>query len=130
MLSLTRSQKLMTNPRSVPAIFCFALTEQNCLAHSQTVLLPGNPLDLAPVCSSEAATRLILAIDPLDPQTTRSLLAVDWDRNAWTVQPVFEFLDGELEGTEAELSLQDVRKLLYTTESLRKLAQDEGSDEG
>jgi tRNA (guanine-N(7)-)-methyltransferase subunit TRM82 len=108
----------------VPAIFYLELTKQNCIIHSQTIILPGNPLDIAVVSRSGVIDKVIAAVDVTDPDAddsqTKGLVVLKWDNHALTVQPIFTFLDSALEDTDTGVSREEVMKLLYNVETLRK----------
>ncbi|KAK0618140.1 hypothetical protein B0T17DRAFT_618768 [Bombardia bombarda] len=125
----------------VPALFCYELKEGS-LHHVQTIPTPGNPLDidyLKPV-ASVSAPRILLAVDPdiSGDGTGRggpSLLVLSWEpasaSGGWHLASGGsqgpsgdEEKKGEQEG-EDEISNQELQRILYTTETLRKTIMDD-----
>lgn len=75
---------------------------------------------------------MVVAIDSPDAEDSTRLLVLGWDNNVWMVQPTFSFLDSHITDKEPDMSPGEVRKLLYTTETLRKqpeIANDAEPDE-
>lgn len=85
---------------------------------------PGKPLSLTISPSSGgAAPTIIAAIDPDVETKAQSLhafrLTISHDRLAVDVETSFK--DKEVEANESDISEDEVRSLLYTVESLRKV---------
>ncbi|KAK3498627.1 hypothetical protein B0T13DRAFT_417533 [Neurospora crassa] len=118
----------------IPLLLIYTLTSTNTLQHTQTLSLLGNPLDVEYL---KAESKLLVSIDPNTSSETQeeeasnggvsSILALSFDdsESSWKVTI------GGLKATEAaeeessSLSPQDLQKLLYTTESLRKTNKDD-----
>lgn len=121
------------NTNSIPLLLIYTLTSANTLQHTQTLSLLGNPLDVEYL---KAESKLLVSIDPNTSSETQeeeannggvsSILALSFDdsESSWKVTT------GGLKVTEAaedesSLTPQDLQKLLYTTESLRKTNKDD-----
>lgn len=108
----------------VPALFCFEL-KGNTLHHHTTIPTPGPPLDMANMGSgsSSSSPRLLLAVDVItaaDSQGGSSLFWVDCEAAlGWRLRSCQEtsVVAGD---DEPALKPEDLQKILYTTESLRK----------
>ncbi|KAK0656693.1 hypothetical protein B0T16DRAFT_399942 [Cercophora newfieldiana] len=106
----------------VPAVFCYRLQE-NRLQHSKTISTGGNVLDITAFPrGSRSEPDLVLAVDPLvspegvvDPSLI--ILTRDSPSSSWMPDgPQKEALVVEGESIKQE----ELQKLLYFTESLRK----------
>ncbi|KAK4239810.1 hypothetical protein C8A03DRAFT_42590 [Achaetomium macrosporum] len=107
----------------VPAVFLYELLEDNTLQHRETVPLPGNVLDVEVIELPGAAQRLLVAVDCSfstdEPEkSTSSLIVLDKQEAAWQ-QTKVENLPA---GGDINVSEDELQKILYTTESLRKLS--------
>ena len=106
-------------PRSVPALFRYELLEDNQLQHRETIPLPGNPLDVELVEAAGAtAPRLLLAVDPAQGSGGSSLIVLDKEEAGWRESQV-ENLPA---GGDMAIGATELQKILYSTESLRKLS--------
>lgn len=111
--------------RSVPALFCYELLEDNTLQHRETIQLAGNPLDVEVIeqSSGPATPRLVVAIDPSDSSSSveessssSSLVVLDKGESGWRQSKV-ENLPA---CSDIKISATELQKILYSTESLRK----------
>lgn len=112
------------NDNRTPAIFLFQLQADNTVSHSGTLALHGNPLDV--VVFGSLAQSLLVAIDV--PDSDGEILVFERDEKAWAPrQPV----RGVANSTDEHslLSRDDLDKVLYTVENLRKTGNDGGGDE-
>ncbi|KAK3310570.1 uncharacterized protein B0T15DRAFT_42422 [Chaetomium strumarium] len=107
----------------LPAVFLYELLEDNTLQHRETVRLPGNLLDVEVIELSGEAQRLLAAVD-FDSSTdeanrsSSSLIILDKQEAGWQKSKVENLpAIGDINISEDEL-----QKILYTTESLRKLS--------
>ncbi|KAM0252301.1 hypothetical protein ACHAQJ_007793 [Trichoderma viride] len=114
----------------IKAIFSWKLHENNELHCPGIIQLPGKPLSLTISPSNDAAPTVIAAIDPDVETKAQSLhafrLTINHGRLAVDVETSFK--DKAVEANESDISEEEVRSLLYTVESLRKVvanAQDE-----
>ncbi|KAL2017489.1 hypothetical protein VTK56DRAFT_2031 [Thermocarpiscus australiensis] len=106
----------------VPALFCYELLDDNTLCHRETIRVPGNPLDVEVIESSGPAPRLLVAVDPsASPDGNgASLLVLDKEAEAeagWRQSSVQNLPPAE----NINIGAEELQKILYTTESLRKL---------
>ncbi|KAF2970863.1 hypothetical protein GQX73_g2692 [Xylaria multiplex] len=108
----------------IPALFVFQLQADNTVLHRETLKLRGNALDIASLDVEEEG--LLVAVDVAGDDG--EVLAYQRDGNSWAPrQHIQGTADAELEPI---LSREDLDKVLYTVESLRKTGLDEGDDEG
>lgn len=98
---------------SVPALFLYELLEDNSLEYRETIKLPGNPFDVEIIDPS----RLVVVVDPAE-ENASSLIVLNKEEAGWQ-QRVVENLPA---GGEHNISRKELEKILYTTESLRKLS--------
>ncbi|KAM7219140.1 hypothetical protein V8F06_005437 [Rhypophila decipiens] len=128
----------------IPAVFCFQLKDsETTLQHAQTIPLPNgnNPLDVEYLHSSPSP-RLLVAVDPnsittsstentTEPAattTTPSLRVFSLEQGQW--HPTEQVIKGPEPSTGSSpeesnpITVQELQKILYTTESLRKTATD------
>ncbi|KAK3988059.1 hypothetical protein QBC44DRAFT_371386 [Cladorrhinum sp. PSN332] len=93
----------------VPALFIYTFSPsgQTRLQHTETITLPGNPLDVELLPQS----RLLVTID--STASPSSLIVIEGS----TQTPVQNLPAGDI-----KIEAQELQKLLYTTESLRKLS--------
>lgn len=120
---------LLTDNYSVPAVFMFILQASGSLEFSRTISLPGNPMDIAIVSSEKA----VVAVDPGHESASggdlkKSLLKVEHINGEYKasddlVQDISDLGDGETDVSEEEL-----QKLLYSAETLRKMESEDGAD--
>ncbi|KAM7208037.1 hypothetical protein V8F20_001583 [Naviculisporaceae sp. PSN 640] len=136
----------------IPAVFCFQLKDtESRLQHIQTISLPDatNPLDVEYLSSSSSSPQLLVAVDPNSSNnvttaseetstptptptmasSAKSVLVFTLDEQGSAWQPTDKSLvNGPEPGTTTEqdkpITVQELQKILYTTESLRKTAQD------
>ncbi|KAK3397613.1 hypothetical protein B0T20DRAFT_438726 [Sordaria brevicollis] len=116
----------------IPLLLVYTLTSTNTLEHTQTLSLPGNPLDVEYL---KAESKLLVSIDPNTSSETQeeeannggvsSILALSSDESSWKVAPTGGLKVTESAEADNSLSPQDLQKLLYTTESLRKTNKDD-----
>ncbi|OTA96962.1 hypothetical protein M434DRAFT_392406 [Hypoxylon sp. CO27-5] len=117
----------------VPAIFIFQLKSDTELKHEQTLLLDGNPLDAIIIPKSEGTPRLVVAIDPHQPDTssaetqgeTKSLLLFERDGTGVWVRrgDIQSVADGNL-----DISRKELENILYPVGNLRKTEFEDGED--
>ncbi|KAL7901380.1 hypothetical protein HDV63DRAFT_413827 [Trichoderma sp. SZMC 28014] len=109
----------------IKAIFSWKLLENNELHCPGIIQLPGKPLSLtiSPSSDDNAAPTIIAAIDPDVETKAQSLhafrLTINHGRLAVDVEASFK--DMAVEANESDISEEEVRSLLYTVESLRKV---------
>ncbi|KOS18876.1 tRNA (guanine-N(7)-)-methyltransferase non-catalytic subunit trm82 [Escovopsis weberi] len=110
----------------IKAIFSWHLAPDNTLNRPGIIQIPGNPIHLtiAPSPAASGPPTLIAAIDPDKDTPARSLhvfaLTIDDGRLAVGAESTVH--DHALEVLEADISEDEVRQLLYTIESLRKIS--------
>ncbi|KAF3074708.1 hypothetical protein CFAM422_002899 [Trichoderma lentiforme] len=116
----------------IKAIFSWKLNENNELHCPGIIQLPGKPLSLTISPNDDAPPTVIAAIEPDAETKARSLhafrLTMTNGRLAVDVESCFK--DKEVETNESEISEEDVRGLLYTVESLRKVVTGGPDEEG
>ncbi|KAK2004646.1 WD repeat domain-containing protein [Colletotrichum falcatum] len=114
---------------SVSAIFVLRLSEENTLVHVQTVSTPGNPLHLAPIASDSSFTSILAAIDPAENDSElNGIVSYRWTGAAFSSQHL-GIQDAAVGEGEFDMSHEQVQKLLYNIEDLRKRAEDEQGHE-
>ena len=107
---------------SVPALFFYDLLDDNTLRHRETIKLPGNALDVEAIESSGPSPRLLVAVDNSASAEgeSSSLIVLEKEGAAeagWKQSNVQNLpAAGDI-----KLSVEELQKILYTTESLRKL---------
>ncbi|KAL2199970.1 hypothetical protein P885DRAFT_29622 [Corynascus similis CBS 632.67] len=105
----------------VPALFRYDLLKDNTLQYRETIPVPGNPLDVDALGTSEVSPRLLVAAYPStssEGSSSPSLIALDKEEAGWRQTPVEDLpAGGGYNIGEVEL-----QKILYSTESLRKLS--------
>ncbi|KXJ95575.1 hypothetical protein Micbo1qcDRAFT_157569 [Microdochium bolleyi] len=115
----------------VPAIFVFNLA-QDGLNFVQTIKTLANPLDAVVLQKDGGQQLLVVGVDSDHEQ--HSLVAYEHDpsNSGWTAEPTSPFDCGKAEsGSGPEVSREDLDRLLYTVENLRKTDMDEaGEDDG
>ncbi|PKS12027.1 hypothetical protein jhhlp_001323 [Lomentospora prolificans] len=112
----------------VPAAFHWRLSPEGKLEHCKIVSLPGNPLDIS--VSTTPEPKLIVAVDPSGAESGISLLAYTLaNGDAWLL-PTNSFDESAEASTVLEVSPTQVKKLLYTVESLRKRGAQRGEQDG
>lgn len=107
---------------SVPALFFYDLLDDNTLRHRETIELPGNALDVETIESSGPSPRLLVAVDcsASNEGESSSLIVLEKEDAAeagWKQSNVQNLLAAG----DIKLSVEELQKILYTTESLRKL---------
>ncbi|EFQ26363.1 WD repeat domain-containing protein [Colletotrichum graminicola M1.001] len=114
---------------SVSAIFVLRLSEENTLTHVQTISTPGNPLHVAPIASDGSLTSILAAIDPAENDSSPSgIVSFRWTGAAFSSQDL-GIQDATISEGEFDMPREQVRKLLYNIEDLRKRGEDEQGDE-
>ncbi|KAK4105479.1 hypothetical protein N658DRAFT_563903 [Parathielavia hyrcaniae] len=99
----------------VPALLHYELLEDNTLQHRETIPLPGDPLDVEAIETPGATARLLVAVYPTE-QDGSSLITLDKDEAGWR-QGRVENLPA---GGDVKIGHEELQKILYSTESLRK----------
>ncbi|KAM4054859.1 tRNA (guanine-N(7)-)-methyltransferase non-catalytic subunit trm82 [Hirsutella rhossiliensis] len=114
----------------IKAIFSWQLTDHNTLNRPGVIQLPAAPLHLFISASENAPPKLIVAMDPGE-SSVKSLHAMilTASNGRLSVDTESSFRDEGLEADEADASESEIRRLLYTVESLRKQTSG-GEDEG
>ncbi|KAL2880008.1 tRNA (guanine-N(7)-)-methyltransferase non-catalytic subunit trm82 [Colletotrichum sp. CLE4] len=114
---------------SVSAILVLRLAEDNTLSHVQTISLPGNPLHVAPIATENSMTSILVTIDPAENEDAHNgIVSFRWTGAAFSSQDL-EIQDASVSEAEFDMSHEQVRKLLYNTEDLRKRGDDEQGEE-
>lgn len=113
-------------------MFFYHLSPDGTLVQVQTVRLPGNPLDVA-LPQRAGGPALLVAVD-LNADvggSASSVLAFELlsgEHRRWQQQQSFSLQDSNLDdGSSADVGAEELGKLLYTTENLRKADMDEDS---
>lgn len=106
--------------------------EHDSLKHIQTIKTPAYPLDA--VVFQKDGNQQVLVVGVDSENGNRSLVAYEQDAgsSAWNAEPTcpFNCTDAEA-GSGPEVSREELDKLLYTVENLRKTDMDEaGEDDG
>ncbi|KAF6815943.1 WD repeat domain-containing protein [Colletotrichum sojae] len=115
---------------SVPAIFVLRVSEQNTLSHVQTVSLSGNPIHVAPISGESSLNSILVAIDPAEADNgLNGIASYRWTGAAFSSSQDFRPLDESLSEAEFDMSHEQVRKLLYNIEDLRKQGGHDGDEE-
>ncbi|KAK1730710.1 hypothetical protein CaCOL14_002808 [Colletotrichum acutatum] len=115
---------------SVSAILVLRLAEDNTLSHVQTISLPGNPLHVAPIATENSMTSILVTIDPAENDAApNGIVSFRWTGAAFSSQDL-GIQDASVSEAEFDMSHEQVRKLLYNTEDLRKRGDDEQGEEG
>ncbi|KAI3534756.1 WD repeat domain-containing protein [Colletotrichum filicis] len=115
---------------SVSAILVLRLAEDNTLSHVQTISLPGNPLHVAPIATENSMTSILVTIDPSENDAApNGIVSFRWTGAAFSSQDL-GIQDASVSEAEFDMSHEQVRKLLYNTEDLRKRGDDEHGEEG
>ncbi|OLN88750.1 tRNA (guanine-N(7)-)-methyltransferase non-catalytic subunit trm82 [Colletotrichum chlorophyti] len=116
---------------SVSAIFVLGLSEPNTLSHVQTISLSGNPLYVAQVACDSSQASVLVAIDPADNSTgPNGIVAFKWTGAAFSSSQDVDIQDAAVSKDEFEMSHEQVRKLLYNVNDLRKIGGDEQGEQG
>ncbi|KAK1636716.1 WD repeat domain-containing protein [Colletotrichum phormii] len=114
---------------SVSAILVLRLAEDNTLSHVQTISLPGNLLHVAPIVTENSMTSILVTIDPAENEDApNGIVSFRWTGAAFSSQDL-EIQDASVSEAEFDMSHEQVRKLLYNTEDLRKRGDDEQGEE-
>ncbi|RWA11395.1 hypothetical protein EKO27_g3697 [Xylaria grammica] len=107
----------------VPALFIFQLQTDNAILHKETLKLRGSALDITSLCAAERT--LLVAVDVAG--SDGEVLAFERDGQNWVSR---QHIQGNANADEEPvLSREDLDKVLYTAENLRKTEHDEGGDE-
>ncbi|EXF81528.1 WD repeat domain-containing protein [Colletotrichum fioriniae PJ7] len=129
LISYTKSM-IAKSTFSVSAILVLRLAEDNTLSHVQTISLPGNPLHVAPIATENSMTSILVTIDPAENDTApNGIVSFRWTGAAFSSQDL-GIQDAGVSEAEFDMSHEQVRKLLYNTEDLRKRGDDEQGEEG
>ncbi|KAJ0330399.1 hypothetical protein COL5a_003462 [Colletotrichum fioriniae] len=129
LISYTKSM-IAKSTFSVSAILVLRLAEDNTLSHVQTISLPGNPLHVAPIATENSMTSILVTIDPAENDTApNGIVSFRWTGAAFSSQDL-GIQDASVSEAEFDMSHEQVRKLLYNTEDLRKRGDDEQGEEG
>ncbi|KAI0537616.1 hypothetical protein GGR58DRAFT_471232 [Xylaria digitata] len=108
----------------IPALFVFQLQADNTVLHRETLKLRGSALDIVNLDVGKEA--LLVAIDVAG--NDGEVLAYQRDGNSWIPR---QHIQGTANAeVESILSREDLDKVLYTVENLRKTGHDEGEEEG
>ncbi|KAH6854254.1 hypothetical protein B0I37DRAFT_25059 [Chaetomium sp. MPI-CAGE-AT-0009] len=106
----------------VPALFRYELLEDNTLQHRETIPTPGNPLDIEGMEARGTAPRLLVAVYPSSStdgsSNSSSFIVLDKGETGWR-QTTVENLPA---GGDIDISETELQKILYSTETLRKLS--------
>lgn len=131
LICITFSPKDVLTPiSSVSAIFVLRVLEDNTLAHVQTISLPGNPLYVAHLSSDSSLTSILVAVDPAENSNLpTSIVSFKWTGAAFSSQDL-GVQDASLSDGEFDMSREQVRKLLYNTDDLRKRGDEERGEQG
>ncbi|TPX14220.1 uncharacterized protein E0L32_000614 [Thyridium curvatum] len=122
----------------IQAAFAFALSPSNTLVHTHTTPLPGLPLDAVVLGQGTPDARLLVSIDSSssDGSAPSGIIQLQagsddktWTASAFALQEQEVEGEGEGEGA-ADLTAEELQKLLYTTETLRKSDMEEGDEFG
>ncbi|KAL2182336.1 hypothetical protein L209DRAFT_759416 [Thermothelomyces heterothallicus CBS 203.75] len=106
----------------VPALFRYELLGDNTLVHRETIPLPGNPLDVDAFDIGGASPRVLVALHPktsTEAGSNSSLVALDKEEAGWRQTPL---VDSLATGSSSDIGEIELQKILYSTESLRKLS--------
>jgi hypothetical protein len=106
--------------------------DDNNLSHTQTLKLSGNPLDFS-LSGTSAEARVFVTIDPNSAMVTgdtdlapREIQTFKLDHTE--LAPVqFTFADTQVD--ELDMTADEVKRLMYTTEVLRKHVFREGNSD-
>ncbi|KAI0508373.1 hypothetical protein F5B22DRAFT_621010 [Xylaria bambusicola] len=108
-----------------PAIFVYELQADNSVLHRLTLTVHGNPLDIMTIGSTELS--LLVATDV--PDGDGQISVFERDGTAWVPrQHIHDTTNSS--NKQPPLSCDDLDKLIYTVENLRKTGNDEGGYEG
>lgn len=113
---------LKTDIDSVPALFLFMLKDTGSLEFSQTVHLPGNALEVGVVDGE----KLIVAVDPnqkeaRDYDLQKSLVMVEYANGEYQIADNVVTDVADLNTEDMDVPDEEVQRLLYSAETLRKL---------
>jgi hypothetical protein len=111
---------------SVPAVFHWNLSPEGKLQHCKIIALPSNPLDIA--ISATTEPKLIVTVDPSGSESSLSLIAYTLASGEAWLLPTNTFDESAPEGTVLDVSSEQIKKLLYTVESLRKRGAQAGGE--
>ncbi|KAI1356533.1 hypothetical protein F5Y01DRAFT_79828 [Xylaria sp. FL0043] len=105
----------------VPALFVFQLQADNALLHRGTLALRGNPLDIMTLGSADQS--LLVPVDVA--ASNGEILVFERDGKTWVPRQAIQGTTNE----EQLLSREELDKVLYTVENLRKTGNEEDGDE-
>ncbi|KAI1367349.1 hypothetical protein F5Y08DRAFT_75818 [Xylaria arbuscula] len=112
----------------IPAIFIFQLRADNTVSHRSTLALRGNPLDMMILGPTEPS--LLVATDVPDSDGGEILVFEREGTTTWVPQQPIRRSMADSPDEHPPLSREDLDKVLYTVENLRKTGHDGGGDEG
>lgn len=122
------AQVMLTDKHSVPALFLFVLKDTGYLKFSRTIKLPGNPLEVGVVDT----TRLVVAVDPIqetgDYDVFKSLLKVEHADGEYHISDGLVKDIPDVSKEDANVSAEEMKRLLYSAETLRKLDAEGAGD--
>lgn len=111
--------RLINTLRRVPAVFVFRVAGDANLEFSQKVQLPGNPLDVTSGQDQSGPTSFIVSIMPSQDESESLILTfVPNEKGGWDL--AHRIATEHKPREEADLSREEVEKLLFNVESLRK----------
>ncbi|KAK3904853.1 hypothetical protein C8A05DRAFT_42150 [Staphylotrichum tortipilum] len=112
----------------VPALFHYELLPSNTLQHRTTIPLPGNPLDVDALSDASSPTpRLLVTVDSSTLTSAEegaavasgpSLITLDQEGAGWRRTTAENLPAGEA----VNMTTAELHKILYSTESLRKIS--------
>lgn len=120
----------LTGGFSVPALFIFNLKDTGSLEFSHSIRLPGNPLEIGIVDGE----KLVVATDPSHKEDgggydlRKSLLEVKHASGEYQVlDELVKDLPEASEAEDADIPDEELQRLLYSAEALRKIESEEGA---
>ncbi|KAM0332338.1 hypothetical protein ACHAQA_002615 [Verticillium albo-atrum] len=113
----------------VPAVIIFQTSTDSIMKFHSLIPTTGNPLNIAHIPAPNGTpSRTIVALDPGEATEPVYTMSLSVEAGA-VVAEDFKLQDAELSAAEADVSAEEVRKLLYNAEDLRKQEFDgEGGD--
>lgn len=119
------AEGMLTDKYSVPALFLFILQDTGSLEISRTIRLPGNPLEVGVV----DGTNLVVAVEPIhetgDYDVFKSLLKVEHLNGGYQISEGLVKDVPEVSNEDSDVSAEELKRLLYSAETLRKLDVEE-----
>jgi hypothetical protein len=117
-------------------VFYVEMTPQHGLKYVQTILLPGNPLDIA-ISNSTSPPYMIIAIDSSSPSAldcgysggeVPRLVILREEQGQWKTSRSATRIEG-LDDSTIDTSLVQLHNYLYTIEQLRKMDSDGATEQ-